>query len=257
MGHTRLGELPRTRAWREVVGLIGIGASASQIANAVLHAAQRGLNLGVDHRGLIEAVWHLLQLPIAARQSDFHDALQAMEVRVRDPITLFELVGGVSDAIDRHMANCTGRSDLGELAQMAASETLVEMIAPKADGLFGMPPDAVQRTLASFATTAQMGKLMRCYYAKLLDKTLAYYVSRATAQFIGDDARFVSLASKAAFDQSLTLHCHEASVITERYSGEWFSNARYERGTIHREAAAAFAYTALRKLTDELVAGAA
>lgn len=256
MGHTRLGELPRTRKWLEVVGLIGIGAGTAQIANAVLSAAERGLNLGASHKGLVESVWHLLHLPLAARAPDFQAALKDLGLRVSDDLTLFEITGAMSDAIDERMANCAGQSDLGELAQAAANETVVEMVTSKASGLFGMPAESVQAALAGFATTVRMGEYMRCFFGKLMDKVLAYYVSRATAQFIGDDARFATLASKAAFDSSLTLHCQEASDIVEAYCGEWFSKANWEREFIDRDAAGAFAHTALRKLADELVAGA-
>lgn len=45
MGHTRLGELPRTRKWQQVVALIEGGAGTWQVANATMAAAERGLNL--------------------------------------------------------------------------------------------------------------------------------------------------------------------------------------------------------------------
>lgn len=59
MGHTRLGNLPRTRKWQEVVGLIAIGAGADQIANAVIRAAEQGLMQAAHHKGLVEAFWSL------------------------------------------------------------------------------------------------------------------------------------------------------------------------------------------------------
>jgi len=43
MGHIRLGELPRTRKWAQVVGLIEGGAGSAQVANATITAAERGL----------------------------------------------------------------------------------------------------------------------------------------------------------------------------------------------------------------------
>ena len=43
MGHMRLGDLPRTRKWQQVVGLIEGGAGTAQLANATISAAERGL----------------------------------------------------------------------------------------------------------------------------------------------------------------------------------------------------------------------
>lgn len=60
-GHTCLGDLPRTRKWQEVVSLIAGGAGACQVANAVIRAAERGLNLASEHAALVEAFWILTQ----------------------------------------------------------------------------------------------------------------------------------------------------------------------------------------------------
>lgn len=54
MGHVRLGSLPRSRAWKEVVGLITAGADVSQIANATIRAADKAFTFvlnaySVDH----------------------------------------------------------------------------------------------------------------------------------------------------------------------------------------------------------------
>lgn len=70
MGHVRLGNLPRTRKWQEVVGLIEGGAGTAQVANATTTAAEKGLNLAAKDKGLVETVWLLTQLPLAARSGD-------------------------------------------------------------------------------------------------------------------------------------------------------------------------------------------
>ena len=43
MGHTRLGRLPGTRQWQEVVGLVGTGADPADIAAKTLKASKLGL----------------------------------------------------------------------------------------------------------------------------------------------------------------------------------------------------------------------
>ena len=40
MGHTRLGDIPRTRKWEVVVGLIEGGAGTLWVANAMISAAE-------------------------------------------------------------------------------------------------------------------------------------------------------------------------------------------------------------------------
>lgn len=41
MGHLRLGDLPKTRRWKQVVALLGEGASTDAIASATLAAASK------------------------------------------------------------------------------------------------------------------------------------------------------------------------------------------------------------------------
>ena len=70
MGHVRLGLLPRTRAWKEVVGLIAAGADVSQIANATITAAEKAFSFVMKDVGYTEAVWLMTQMAIAAKKPD-------------------------------------------------------------------------------------------------------------------------------------------------------------------------------------------
>lgn len=70
MGHVRLGVLPRTKAWKEVVGLIAAGADVSQVANATITAAEKAFTFVMDDKGYTEAVWLMTQLAIAAKKDD-------------------------------------------------------------------------------------------------------------------------------------------------------------------------------------------
>lgn len=54
MGHVRLGLLPRSRAWKEVVGLIVAGANVSQIATATINAAERAFSFVLNDEGYTE-----------------------------------------------------------------------------------------------------------------------------------------------------------------------------------------------------------
>ena len=104
MGHTRLGYLPRTRRWGEVVGLRACGAGTAQVANATISAAERGLNQAAEDKTLVETVWLLTQLPLAGRMKDvkgFVGALRQAGLQVSDEPGRMEVVGAVSDVIDR------------------------------------------------------------------------------------------------------------------------------------------------------------
>jgi hypothetical protein len=69
MGHIRLGTLPRTRKWIQVLDLIGGGAGTPDVAAATMDASQRGLISAAKDPGLVYTVWLLTQVPLAARST--------------------------------------------------------------------------------------------------------------------------------------------------------------------------------------------
>src|SRR5262245_33501114 len=100
MGHVRTGPLPATRKWNHVVALLAGGAAADQVAAATLSAAERGLKSAADDPGVVETVWLLVRLPLAARAPDFPAALRACGLDARDAPGLLDLAAGFSDAVD-------------------------------------------------------------------------------------------------------------------------------------------------------------
>jgi len=254
MGHTRLGALPRTRAWQDVVALIAGGAGAAQLAQATINAAERGLNLASDDSALVETVWLLTQLPLAARSGDFVGYLRHSGLNVPDAPGLMDVVAAFCEAVDAR-ASGGRRTDLGEMAQMAASETITRMVGERTQGLFGAGHDDVRAAFSSLGTQAQFSSFARQFFARLTTRCLDYFLSRAFSYHVGEGCRFATLAQQSKFDQALQLHCKEASKIVEKFSGEWYSKVNWEKGVVSKWDAAGFAHVAMRKLSDELKAG--
>jgi len=68
MGHIRLGRLPATKKWQQVVALLSRGASLEQIAGASAEAAEISLEHARRDPALLQSFWLLTQLPLAARE---------------------------------------------------------------------------------------------------------------------------------------------------------------------------------------------
>ena len=124
MGHIRLGKLPRTKHWQEVLDLIGGSASSAAVAGAPLDAADQELSFAADDPGVLRAFWPLTQLPDAARSENFGEALRALGLNVSDAPTTTDVATAFTEAVDRQVDGQRARTDLGEMAQMAAVETL-------------------------------------------------------------------------------------------------------------------------------------
>jgi hypothetical protein len=255
MGHTRLGPLPRTRKWDQVVGLIAHGAGTAQIASATINAAERGLNLASSDPALVETVYLFVQLPLAARSDDFVQSMRGAGLDLPDEPGLMDVAGAFAEAVDSKLTNGS-RSDLGEMAQMAAAETIATFVGERTRSLFGVAPQDVREALSELSTIAQFGAFARHFFDRLTNRCLAYFLSRAVSNNTGEGRRFPTLAQQARFEEALTLHCREASKIVEQFSGEWLSKAAWLKGGVSREDATAFAHVAITKLVAELKAGA-
>jgi len=256
MGHTKLGPLPRTRNWRQVVAFIEGGAGTSQIANATIAAAEQGLVSASKDKGLVEAIWLLTQLPLAARKDNFADALREAGLDVSDSPGLMEIVGATSDAIDGRLSNNGGRTDLGEMAQMAAAETITHIIDSHTPSLFRTKPEDIHSAFSELATNKQFSIFSKEFFSRLTNKYVSYFLSRTLSDHVGEGKRFATLAQQSEFTKALETHCREASKIVEDFSGGWFSKTNWEEGGISRKKAAGFAHVAMKKLISELKEGA-
>ena len=257
MGHIRLGNLPRTRYWQQVVALIEGGAHVRQIANATIVAAEKVLVQASRDKGLVETVWLLTKLPLAAKGTDFVQELLRSGLDVPHSPTLMDVISGFSEAIDGTMVNNGGRTDLGEMAQMAGSETIAEIIGTQTQNVFGTTSEDVRNAFSKYSTNKQFGIFAKDFFGRLTNKLLAYFVSRAVHDHVGEGRRFQTLAQHNAFTSALTTHSLEAAEIVGDFSGGWFSKTNWENGGISKKDAERFAHVAMNKILSELKEGAA
>ena len=251
MGHVRLGRLPATRKWQQVVSLLARGAPLGQIAGASAEAAENSLEHARRDPALLQAFWLLTQIPLAARSPDFSGSLLRLGLSVSGSPSLMETVRAFSDAIDRHVERRGGRTDLGELAQNAAAESLAALAGSDLPSLFGQTSEDVRRAIGKLAAPDQFATLARDFFARLTQRHLDYYLSREVSNHIGPDQRIASSDGHTAFNAALEQHCREASRIVEPFASGWFSKATFEGG-ITPEKAGTFIFRALRKIGREL-----
>lgn len=252
MGHQHLGTLPRSRKWREVIDLISAGAHVEDIAAATSKAAENQMADASNDPAVQHAFWLLTQIPIAARQSNFAAELRQLGLEVGNHPSLVEVVTAMTEAIDRHVARAGGRTDLGEMAQLAATESLSAVAGRGLPDLFGTTPERAQAALVGLGTVAQFAVLARDFFARLARRQLNYFLSRELSQHVGVTSRFHTIRDHRDFERAIDLHCREASRIVKEFSGEWFSKNTYEGG-INETKAGRFAYVAFKKLREELL----
>lgn len=252
MGHIRLGILPKTRKWREVVDLLRIGADLEAVAGTAAEAAESSLQSAANDPAFLHAFWLLTQLPLAARGPDFVKDLRNLGLRISDSPRLMDLTSAYMGAVDRHARASGGRTDLGEMAQLAAVESLTAATAPALQTLFGADPIDVQRAIGRLAGGDRFSALARDFFARLTRRSLDYYLSRELANHTGARERFRDDAERARFDEALDRHCREAARIVEEFAGGWYGKNVYQRSGLTPASVRGFAPVAFRKIRDEL-----
>jgi hypothetical protein len=158
-----------------------------------------------------------------------------------------DVAAACSEAVDRHVRERGGRTDLGEMAQMAAVESLTAVVGPTLPSLFGPEPAEVQRAIGRYAGGDRFAALAREFFARLTGRSLDYYLSRELSSHTGAGERFADDAARARFDDALERHCREASRIVEDYAGGWYGKNVYQRDGLTPSTSAASPLTRSRR----------
>ena len=251
MGHLQLGKLQATKRWQEVIALLEHGAEVADLAAATAHAAESEFESAKGDPSLGWTVWLLTQLPLAARSDQFSERLGELGFDSDAAQSLPNLVAGFTTAVDRQVSVSAERTDLGEMARLAAAESLSAVIGPGLPTLFGISPEDVKFELGKFASKDRFAGLAREFFSRLTQKALEYYLSRELPNHVRPGKTISSIDEQIAFRRALARHCHEASEIVELFAGGWFSKNNYQ-GKLSPAAAQGFADYALKKMRDEL-----
>jgi len=251
MGHFRLGRLPGTPKWTHVVDLIVSGADAPAVALAVLSASQKEFETAAQDSILGYTTWLLTQIPLAAKGREFSEELRAKGLQLFHSPTLMEVVGAFTATVDAYADQQKSRSDIGEMAQLSAVESLTSLIGEKTGSLLGATPEDNQKAVGSFTTKKNFSLLTQEFFARFLRRYLSYFLSRELSNHVGPNRRFANIYEHLEFNRALDLYCHQVTRIVKEFAGYWFTEANYNGG-INLSKARIFTFEALKKIKDEL-----
>lgn len=250
MGHIRLGKLPQTRKWREVVSLLQSDAPVHDVAAATAEAVRSVLGKA-DKDSLFLAITTLLvELPLIARGPNYLSDLEAMGIDAPDSVPA--LLSGIANRIDDLAYQSGHRSDLGEIAQFALLSALSAEFDRSLPGLFEPQPSEIRQALGRLSGGDRFAGFAREFFAQVVHRTFDYYLSRELSNHVGPDRRFSSDADRRAFDRALEAHARQASRIVEAYAGGWYGKTVWQGGGPTPEKIRNFASYSLTKLRSEL-----
>jgi hypothetical protein len=245
------------------VSLIADGAPVAAVAGAAMTAADSALAraMGVDRDasegiadaandpGFVQSFWLLTQVVVAAQEQDFAGALQQAGIHVPAAPTLFEVTSAFATAAHDAMWAEGKPSDIGEIARLAATETLTSLCS-RTPKLFPSESE-VQQALKEMARPRSFGTVAEECFSRFTKRYLLYMLSRELSGHVGKGRRFNDLQANTAFSEAIDTHCRQVARIVREFAGEWFSKSNYEGGITLRKARG-FSHVALKKIRSEM-----
>ena len=260
MGHTRLGKIPKTQKWINVIATLAGdegGETAvpaieniDQIATQTLIAAQQYLKLATNDLGLQYTFYLLAQVALASRSQDWRAKLQEIGIQIGEHDSLLEFTSEFQNAVDEYLERRRHASDISEIAQQAAGEALTFLAAPKSKTLFGAGPEELRSAVKEFSTTKGFSRLGQKFFGTFVARFTNFYLSRLTAAQLGKN-NLPDTGELSRFNDALQVHCEQSARIVHDFCGEWYSKTEYQEG-INLDNTSRFLAIALRKLSAEL-----
>jgi hypothetical protein len=188
MGHTRLGKIPTTRKWREVVGVFaaaknptGLSSQSNEIAHlatSTIRASSEALRAGIKDGGLAFVFYFLTQLALSTRRRRAQEALTSLGLRLPDNPTHLDLTVEIHRLIDEHFKEIGRKSDVAELAQLAVGETLANYLRNRPRDLFASSQDQLFDDLRQLGSQRTFGEISRVFFSNFMSRMLGFYLSK-------------------------------------------------------------------------------
>jgi hypothetical protein len=263
MGHTRLGKIPTTRRWRDVVAIftsagadIGSSESADEVprlAASTMDAAAAALKAGLRDGGIAHVFFVLTQLALSTRRPSSDEALRALGINLPPQASHLDLTTEIHRVIDEHFLRVGKKSDLAEMAQLSLGETLTAFFRSQPSDLFAPSAAQVQRDLHQLGTQKTFGEISRRFFAGLMNRMLGFYLSKIVLP--GEGQRLIGGADDLTrFNSELRVHTYQRAAISHEFAEKWFSKTEFEKG-IDPSNARRFVSYACKKLEAEFMRG--
>jgi hypothetical protein len=260
MGHVRLGKLPTSRKWEDVVAyLAAADVNVAGLADAVFKATEQALARAAGDAAFVEVCWLLIKIPQAAKAADVAAALKEIGISVSSKPSLLDVVIGFDAAIETVIRSADEHiTDLGEMARQAGISALYEVTQERLPSLWQPNNTDEVTTLATLASPDKFGELSQRFFTNLTERNILYYLDREWPKHLGSDKLAHSIGDMSLFENSVRRHCEETTLIMRTFSREWLANNVYVKDRpITRLQTRKFASYAIEKINSEMARRAA
>jgi len=254
MGHERVGFLPKTRRWNDLIKQIGTvyssGIPVAVIAAQTLHNVQKQYEALFKNSVVKASFAFLVAFSHSCRLPDPRNELQSFEIPIADCPTVFSVV----KALRERVSSDESVSEYGQLALAAASDAVYQWYKQHATTQIPLfePSNKFFESWRGLGNGAGFCELARLYFGKLTERYLNYFLDRVAS------AAIPSIEQREQFQQDIhshiddiSKHAFESAKITQSFAAGWF-NAHTREGLPDAKEIEGFLNIAFGKLRDEL-----
>jgi len=254
MGHERLGLLPKTQKWRQIVQRLSDWAASGESVAAIAADTLRNVRSRLDRLardpGATAAFRFLVSLAGSCRQSDPRAELERLGVKLGDGVSALALAREVKRCVQA----AGGDAEYSALALRAAVDAITYWYARhgRRQGLLFPTEEDPFEIWRRAATGRGFCELTREFFSSLTRRYLCYFLDReASACLSGVEERERFHWALQESVQLVSQHAFETARITQSFAAGWF-NKHVVRGLPEEGEVRKFFAFCLKKMREEL-----
>jgi len=254
MGHERLGTLPKTQQWKQVVEQIAKPSLSNADVSDIVRQTTRNISSRLrniqSEPGVQTAFKFLVSLSVASRSTRPREILLSSGIEVPGAVTPLSL----AKAVRAQVATRRNSLEYGEIAQNAAVDAIAIWYERNRDRQLSLfePPDDPFNIWKKAGGGAGFCELARLFFAKFTERYLNYFLEREAS------GHFPNLYQREQFHRkiqehvdAISKHAFETARITQSFAAGWFNKHAAERVPSESEIGD-FLFVAFGKIREQL-----
>ena len=257
MGHERIGVLPKSQQWRDVVQLIAsLQMSEIEVSDIVIKTIQNvrsRFRYICRDEGVIAAFKFLIALSVASRSLHPRENLSVLGIDVPENPSLLSLAKSVHLWVSLKQESL----EYSQIAQSATVDAIVDWYNQNktGQGLLFESMDTGFEVWRKAGTGAGFCELARLFFAKFTERYLNYFLEREASAYLW------SINEREEFGEQLeeyvdeiSQYAFETAKITQSFAAGWFNKHASEGIPPNDEDIESFLWLAFGKIREELSA---
>jgi len=254
MGHERVGILPKSKKWTDLVSQMGSvysgGTPASSIANQTLENVRQQYEALFRDNTVKSIFSFLVVFASACREVDPKARLQISNINIPENPTLLSIIKALRNSIPENQS----ASEYSQLAIAAAADAIGNWQKDRTVNNLSLfqPSSDFFETWRDLGSGSGFCELSRLYFGKLTERYLNYFLDRAASNI------FKSITHREQFQNDIAAHIDDVSKhafeiakITQSFAAGWY-NKNTQDGLPDSRQIENFLSIAFGKIRDEL-----